>query len=60
LDIGAAGTSLVLSWPAFAQGYTLQATPVLTPAQWQNVVTSSNQWSLDPTNAMQFFRLIKP
>jgi T5SS/PEP-CTERM-associated repeat protein len=60
IDIAPAANGLLVSWPGFVQGYTLQTSPSLSAPQWQDLVTSSNQWSVVPTNTLQFFRLTKP
>jgi hypothetical protein len=57
-------TSFNLSWPAYAVGFGLQATPVLGGTSgWTNLNTSAalnnNQWQINIpfTNSMEFFRL---
>jgi hypothetical protein len=55
-----------LSWPTWAGGYSLQASPVISTPKWANVtnepITMANQFNvtntLNPTN--QFYRLQKP
>ena len=63
LSIAASQTNAVLSWTNAAAGYTLQATPSLSPATWANVGISPVQISGNyvVTNAMMnratFYRL---
>jgi hypothetical protein len=59
LSLDQSGNGLLISWPDFVQGYTLQSTPTLSPLNWVDLVTAFNRLSFQPTNAMQFFRLIK-
>jgi hypothetical protein len=58
---------LVISWPeANSEGYVLQATPTLAPANWQPletapvVIDGQRKVSLRTTNSTRFFRLRKP
>lgn len=60
------GTSLVLSWPANATGFQLQASPSIAPATWQPVGTAptvdgdQNRVTVNPSAAAQFYRLARP
>jgi hypothetical protein len=60
IRITRAADHVVLTWPADAATYTLQGATDLTSSNWVNIVTATNQTLIPTTNAMQFFRLIKP
>lgn len=63
LHISAAGGKVILSWAANANGFTLQSTASLSPANWANVsgtptVTNGvNVLALTPSQAETFYRL---
>jgi hypothetical protein len=60
LSISHSGSDIVITWPAGAQGYRLQATERLGDAAWQDVPATGNQ-HVEPANAGgRFFRLIQP
>jgi hypothetical protein len=56
-------SSVNLSWPAYAVGFTPQSTPALAPAAWANITSaaglSNDLWqvAVQTTNRAQFFRL---
>ena len=63
------GTNVLLAWPAYPSGYTVQATNGLTPAAmgWSTLTLPApaatnltNYVTLNPTNKVQFFRLTSP
>lgn len=62
LQIQEEGDQLVISWPASAEGFTLQATDELVPANWTTVahetVGAENRAVIDPTGDSRFFRLV--
>jgi subtilisin-like proprotein convertase family protein len=65
LSIAKAGTNVVLSWPNTLAGYSLQATPSLSPSVWTNVPTTpvivSGYYTVTNslTNSHGLFRLAK-
>ena len=65
LAISRAGTNSILSWANAITGYTLQATPSLSPAAWTNVspapVVISGYYTVTNamTNSSTFYRLLK-
>ena len=54
------GSELVLTWPAEALGYVLEATDTLAPPQW-NAVSGvvANQATINPAGNLMFYRLKK-
>ncbi len=66
LAVTAQGGSVVLTWPASATGFDLQATPTLSPVAWQpagltpTVEGDVNKVTVPATGATRFFRLVKP
>ncbi len=66
LAITVQGAGVVLTWPASATGFDVQATPTLLPAAWQSagltptVEGDLNKVTVPATGAAQFFRLSKP
>ncbi len=61
ISIGQSGGNLVLSWPASSVGFTLQATPSLTPpVTWTNVPDTSgtNTIQIPIGSGTSFFRLV--
>jgi len=65
LQITAAGTNALLSWPTNEIGFTLQSSPVLAPATWSPVTNAvsiagdQNVVAVSLTQAMLFFRLAR-
>jgi hypothetical protein len=63
LTVGRSGADVVLAWPEGAG--TLQVTPSLSPANWQDVTVSpvltggTNTVTLPATNTASFFRLVQ-
>jgi hypothetical protein len=67
LSISLSRTNVLLSWPAAALGYRLEAAASFSPpVRWNPVTTSGNLFSnryelpLPITNGARFFRLINP
>jgi len=65
LSIAKSQTNAVLSWTNTVIGYTLQATPTLSPPAWTNVniapvvVSGNNVVTNAMTNSTVFYRLAK-
>ena len=63
LTIQEEGDQLVISWPASAEGFTLQATDELVPANWTGVthetVGAENRAVIEPEGDHRFFRLVR-
>lgn len=61
-----AGSSVVLSWPASATGFEVQATTAVSPANWQSAgltpIIEGDQYKVTAPaeGPTQFFRLMKP
>lgn len=56
------GGQITISWPTSVTDYTLQFTPSLAPANWQNVTTPTNAFNSVTESAgsgMKFYRLFK-
>jgi hypothetical protein len=55
---------VAITWPSSAEGYVLQATDSLVPANWQTVahttVGAENRAVVPTTGASRFFRLVRP
>ena len=60
LSLSPSGNGLVISWPAGAAGYRLEATEALLGARWETVPSSNNSAVVATTPASRFFRLSKP
>ena len=67
LSVSLAGTNIMLSWPVYPAGFSVETTASLAPASWLTltdaavIVTNQQNWLLlNPTNAGQFFRLRLP
>ena len=63
LQIRDQGDNLVIAWPASAEGFILQGTDQLAPANWSTVDHTTqgaeNEAVLETTGTMRFFRLIR-
>jgi hypothetical protein len=60
LTVTPSGGGLVISWPAAASGFTLEAAPVVPAATWTNVPgVVNNSVTIIPTGGSQFYRLRK-
>jgi hypothetical protein len=61
LTIFRQGNDVVVSWSQNVLGYTLQASPTLTPPNWTAVAgVVNNRFTATAPTGMRFFRLIKP
>ena len=66
LSISRFGTNVQICWPDMAAGFTLESTPVISPASWTTVVSNVATTNgtgcalLPPTGSAKFFRLRKP
>ena len=60
LTIFRQGNDVVVSWSQNVLGYTLQASPTLTPPNWTAVAgVANNRFTATAPTGMRFFRLIK-
>ncbi len=66
LTVARSGNEVVITWPASATGYQLDASPTVSPTNWQpSGLTPSVEGDLfkvavPPTGAARFFRLSRP
>jgi hypothetical protein len=61
LSIVSSGGRCVISWPSTVNGYTLESSPALSPANWSPVSgVSGNSVTVDFDAAARFYRLRKP
>jgi hypothetical protein len=61
LTIFRQGNDVVVSWSQNVLGYTLQASPTLSPPNWTTVAgVVNNRFTATAPTGMRFFRLVKP